>query len=48
MKLIHSPHDNGYYYEKFENNEWSVSQLFKTESEAHYAKLNNKLKFENG
>lgn len=41
MKLIYSPDDNGYYWQRF--SDWATSQLFQTPKEAMQARLDKKL-----
>ena len=43
MHLVHSPHDGGYYWERF--SDWKTSQVFKTEEEAREAKTAGKLRW---
>ena len=39
MKLIYSPDDNGYYWQRY--GDWKVSQLFATIAEANHAQVHD-------
>ncbi len=41
MKLIYSPDDNAWYWQRF--SDWKISQLFDTAIEAEQAKSKNQL-----
>lgn len=44
MKLVFSPDDNGWYWQRY--SDWKTSQLFKSEEEAQQARDINILRWE--
>ena len=41
MRLVYSPDDSGWYFERF--SDWATSQLFKSQSLALFAKRHHQL-----
>ena|GEM_PF-3580745 len=44
MKLIYSPDDGGYYFQRY--SDWKCSQLFDTLADAHKAQADNRLSWD--
>ncbi len=44
MHLVHSHHDNGWYWERF--SDWKTSQVFRTRDEAVVARREQELRWE--